>query len=273
MTGNEIINMCSAIIKRQDLNRDLLLMFINQQRRFILRSNYLYKIQRWITNFEPEDGFVNTNNPSVGVLKQARYVEWNPDPEENVAIDFSEHPYYENGIDGETIQKSGRKKKLLRLNTIQEVFEFIDNVDAIGEPAYYVVMQDGLKIIPAPTVGVINIFGEWYPPDLVDTTESLEQDDKLNKEISDVIIFNACAEYFDFLEEYEKAQMWRTKGQAQLDAYLLEIKRQMTDDRDLMERDPFGNLGIHHGWRDTGTNIYNTDELTGGTPGDYYSGN
>lgn len=261
MTGNEIINMCSAIIKRQDLNRDLLLMFINQQRRFILRSNYLYKIQRWITNFEPEDGFVNTQG-----MKQVRYVEWNPDPEDNVEIDFNTNPNGQNGI------ASGRKKKLLRLNTIQEAFEFIDNVDAIGEPAYYVVMQDGLKIIPAPTVGVINIFGEWYPPDLVDTEASLGQDDKLNKEISDVIIFNACAEYFDFLEEYEKAQLWRNKGQAQLEAYLVEIKRQMTDDRDLMERDPFGNLGIHHGWRDTGTNVYNTDELTGGTPGDTYSG-
>ena len=266
MTGKEILKMCSAIIKRQDLSRDLLLMFINQQRKLVLRSNYLYKIQKWVTGLEPEDGFVNTNNSSVGELKQARYVEWNPDPEDNVAIDFSEHPYYENGI-----EKSGRKKKLRRLNTIQEAFEFIDNVDAAGEPQYYIVMQDGLKIIPAPTVGVINIFGEWYPPDLVDTKESLEQDDKLNKEISDVIIFNACAEYFDFLEEYEKANLWRNKGALQLQEYLKEIKRQMTDDRNLMDRDPFGNLHIHHGWRDTGVLAYNTDELTGGTAGDKYN--
>ena len=259
MTGNQIITLCSAIIKRQDLNRDLLLMFINQQRRFILRSNYLYKIQQWITGFEPEDGFVNTDG-----VKQVRYVEWNPDPEDNVAIDFNTNPNKQNGID------SGRKKKLRRLNTIQEAFEFIDNVDAIGEPDFYVVMQGGLKVIPAPPFGVINIFGEWYPPDLENNTASLSKDDRLNKEISDVIIFCACAEYFDFLEEYEKAQLWRNKGMAQLQEYQKEIKKQMTDDRDLMARDPFGNLGIHHGWRDNGANIYNIDELTGGTAGDKY---
>lgn len=259
MTGNEIITMCQAIIKRQDLNTDLLLMFINQQRRVVLRSNYLYKIQRWETNLEPEDGFVKVDG-----LKQARYVEWNPDPDENVSVDFNTRA--QNGI------QSTRKKKLLRLNTIQEAFEFIDNVDVIGEPNYYIVMQDGLKIIPAPPVGVINIFGEWYPDDLENTPESLAKDDKLNKEISDVILFLGCSEYFDFLDEPEKADLWRRKGQALMEQYLLEIKRQMTDDRNLFERDPFGNLGIGHGWRKGGVAIYDIDELTGGTPTDIYSG-
>jgi len=129
MTGNELIELCKAIIKRQDLNKDLLLRFINQQRRLILRSNYLYKIQKWETDFEPEDGFVYTPT-----LKQARYVEWNPDPEDNVEVDFNTLNRPENGI------RSNRKKKLFRLNTIQEAFEFIGNVDAIGEPMYYVVM-------------------------------------------------------------------------------------------------------------------------------------
>jgi len=46
----------------------------------------------------------------------------------------------------------------------------------------------------------------------------------------------------------------------------------MTDDRYLMERDPFGNLGIHHGWFDTSQRLINVNELTGGTVGDTYSG-
>lgn len=260
MTGQKIIDMCSAIIKRQDLNIDLLLMFINQQRRLVLRSNYLYKIQKWVTGLEPENGFVVTDG-----LKQARYVEWNPDPEENVSIDFNENPDLYNGI------TTGRKKKLKRLNNINEAYEFINNVDAIGDPVYYIVMQGGLKIIPAPPIGVINVFGEWYPEDLENNQASLSKDDMLSKEISDVIIFNACAEYLDFLEEYEKADLWRKKGLAQLQEYLLEIKRQITDDRNLMDRDPFGNLNIHHGWRDNGVNAYNIDELTGGTVGNKYN--
>jgi hypothetical protein len=47
----------------------------------------------------------------------------------------------------------------------------------------------------------------------------------------------------------------------------------MTDDRDLMARDPFGNLGIHHGWRNNGVGVFNVNELTGGTTGDMYDNN
>ena len=251
MNGKEIVTMCAAIIKRQDLNVDLLLQFINQQRRSILRKTYLYRIQKWVINLEPEDGFVRTKS-----LKQARYVEWNPAPEDNVAIDFDT-----NGI-GE------RKKKLFPLNTIQEAFEIYDNVDAIGEPMYYIVMEGGLKIIPAPPIGVINVFGEWYPEDL---TNSDKSEDGLSKEIGDIITYYACAEYFDFLNETDKANLWRTKGQMMLEEYLSEIKRQQTDDRNLFERDPFGNLNIGHGWRKNTGYVYDIDELTGGTPTDEYN--
>ena len=251
MNGKEIVTMCAAIIKRQDLNEDLLLQFINQQRRFILRNKYLYRIQQWRIGLEPEDGFVRTKG-----LKQARYVEWNPKPEDNVVLDIDT-----NGI-GE------RKKKLFPLNTIQEAFEIYDNVDAIGEPMYYIVMQGGLKIIPAPPIGVINVFGEWYPEDLTNNEKS---EDGLSKEIGDVVVYCACAEYFDFLNETDKANLWRTKGQMLLEEYISEIKRQMTDDRPLFARDPFGNLNIGHGWRKNVGFVYPIDELTGGTPTDEYN--
>lgn len=262
MNGREIVTMCSAIIKRQDLNEDLLLQFINQQRRYILRATYLYRIQKWVTDLEPEDGFVRTKG-----LKQARFVEWNPEPEDNVAIDFNTEPYKYNGVN------TKRRKKLFPLNTIQEAFEIYDNVDAIGEPMYYVVMQGGLKIIPAPPIGVINIFGEWYPEDYYnrENETNLEEEDGLSKEIADIIVYASCAEYFDFLMEPEKAQMWRQKAEALLSGYLTEIKRQMTDDRPLFARDPFGNLQIGHGWRKNIGFTYDIDELTGGTQTDEYT--
>lgn len=85
-------------------------------------------------------------------------------------------------------------------------------------------------------------------------------------------VYNASAEYLDFLEEFEKAQLLRNKAQVLLDGYLKEIKKQMTDDRELMERDPFGNLGVHHGWYDNTPRLIDVNELTGGTAGNIYSG-
>lgn len=98
-----------------------------------MRNNYLYKIQKWVVGFEPEDGFVTTDG-THGSLKQARFVEWNPDPDDNVDIDFNTNPDIRRGV------RDGRSKKLLRLNTIQEAFDVVENVDAAGEPQYYIVM-------------------------------------------------------------------------------------------------------------------------------------
>ena len=226
--------MCSAIIKRQDLNEDLLLKYINQERQAALRETYLYRIQEWRRNLEPEDGFLRTPR-----LKQARYVEYDPSPQDNIAISNS------------------KKKKLFPLNTLQEAYDLYDNVDVAGEPMYYIVLQGGLKIIPMPTVGVINIYGEWYPEDI----QKDDTEDSLTKEISDIIVYNACAEYFDFLAEPEKGQLWRTKAQ----------ERQMTDDRDLFARDPFGNLFLINGRRKDRGKVYHIDELTGGTEGVEYN--
>lgn len=245
MTGEQIVKMCNRIIKRQDLDTDLLLMLINQQRKIVFRSTYLYKIQSWKRNIEPEDGFC-----TLPTLKQARYVEWTPDTQDN--LDFT----------------STRKKKLFRLNTINEAYEVYDDVDIIGEPLHYVVMQNGIKVIPAPTVGVVNIFGEWYPEDI----KNDNAEDPLTREVSDAIIYLACAEYFDFLAEPDKATLWRNKGTELIKAYLLEIKRQMTDDKEMYARDPFGNLGYIHGTRREQGHVYDVDELTGGTLGDIYDG-
>lgn len=247
MTGKEIVDMCGRIIKRQDLDTDLLLMFINQQRHMVFRSTYLYKLLGWKRNFEPEDGFVTTGDK----LKQARYVEWNPDPQDNLEL-----------------SPSVRKKKLFRLNTIGEAYEIYDDVDAMGEPLHYIVMENGIKVIPAPSIGVINIFGEWYPEDI----KNDDTEDTLEKEVSDAIVYLGCAEYFDFLMETDKGQLWRAKAKTMLDAYFYEIKRQITDDKELFARDPFGNLGIIHGTRREVGYTYDTDELTGGTKGDVYDG-
>lgn len=244
MTGAEIVTMCSAIIKRQDLNVDLLLHFINTQRRTVLRENYLYRIQEWRRNLEPEDGFLRTPR-----LKQARFVEYDPEPHDNIAV------------------SSTKKKKLFPLNTLQDAYDIYSNVDVAGIPMYYIVMQGGLKIIPMPTVGVINIYGEWYPEDIANDN----QEDPLTKEISDITIYLACAEYFDFLEEAEKAQLWRSKAIAMLDKYNKEIKRQMTDDRELFARDPFGNSPNINGMRVRKGRVYDIDELSGGTEGVEYN--
>ena len=249
MNGAEIVTMCSNIIKRQDLNENLLLQFINQQRRHVLRSTYLYRIQKWERNLEPEDGFVRTKG-----LKQARYVEWQPNP-------YEDYPFVAS-TEGTINPRKPRKKKLFPLSTMQDVYRLYRNTDVVGEPRYYVVVQGGLQIVPMPTVGVINIYGEWYPEDLANSPQS---EDGISKELGDVIVYLACAEYFDFLEEPEKAKTWREKGSAALAEYMREIKRQMTDDRPLFARDPFGNLPM---WNKVRGIVYTDEELNGGTAGD-----
>ena len=244
MTGSELVTMCSKIIKRQDLDTDLLLMFLNQQRRVVFRSSYLYKLDKWVRNLEPEDGFVSISN-----LKQARYVEYIPQ-EDN----------------GELV--STIRKKLFRLNTMQEVYEIYDNADVVGEPVHYIVVNGGLRVIPAPSIGVIDIFGEFVPEDMGnDSTEDI-----LSKELPDAICYLGCAEYFDYLGETDKGALWRAKAGVMLKAYLSEIKRQMTDGKDMCARDPFGNLGLVHGKRREAGHIYDIDELSGGTVGDVFDG-
>lgn len=228
MTGREIVAMCDKIIKRQDLDKSLLLMFINQQRRTILMDNYLYKLDKWIKYQEPENGFVKTTN-----LKQVRYLEY---------------------------QLNGHHKPLERINTYQELLEMYDDVDMVGEPNYYLIMSGGIKIVPMPPEGVINIFGEFYPADLKeDNTEDI-----LAEELSDVIIYFGCAEYFDMLNEQEQGAFWRAKGNAMFDKYIASVKRQMTDDKELMARDPFGNIGLVHGERRTGGGQIIIKNLDGG---------
>lgn len=59
--------------------------------------------------------------------------------------------------------------------------------------------------------------------------------------------------------------MWRQKADAMLEQYLKEIKRQMTDDRPLFARDPFGNLPM---WNKIRGKVYLDEELNGGTVND-----
>ena len=56
-----------------------------------------------------------------------------------------------------------------------------------------------------------------------------------------------------------------------LDKYNKEIKRQMTDDRELFARDPFGNAPTINGMPVRKGRIYDVDELTGGTEGVEYN--
>jgi hypothetical protein len=220
--------MCSKIIKRQDIDTDLLLQFINQQRRAVFRSTYLYKLDKWIKNIEPEDGYVEVPN-----LKQARYVEYSLD---------------------------NKRKKLFRLNTYGEVMEIYDSMDEMGEPQYYLVLSGQLRLVPIPIEGLVNVFGEFYPDDITNSNT----EDVLSKEISDAIVYLGCAEYFDMLGETDTANFWRSKGQSMLAAYMTEIKRQMTDDTELLARDPFGNLGIVHGRKSAMGTVMTIDELSGG---------
>ena len=154
----------------------------------------------------------------------------------------------------------GRQEELNRLNTFNEVLDIYSDIDVVGAPKHFIVLSGIIKLIPAPTEGTINVYGEFYPEDI----KADNNEDTLTKELSDAIIYLGCAEYLDMLAEHDKAQFWRTKGETMIQAYLSEIKRQMTDNVDMLARDPFGNIGLVHGLEaETGT-VLTLDELTGG---------
>lgn len=235
MTGKDILDKCDKIIKRQDLDRDLLLFFINSMRREIFRDKYIYKFNQYIKNVNCVDGIID-----LPTLKNPRVVEYELTDDTNVTT----------------------TTRLTKVLTYEKVLRLISSIEALGKPSYFYLNGTKIQILPVPTEGNINIYGEFWLPDLLDSNTST---DITTIEMPDILVYLGCAEYFDMLDETKTGSFWRQKGIALLDQYMKQIRRQETDGVDLLKRDPFGNLsGTTYGgsYDYEGTKM---DEVDGGT--------
>ena len=208
MTGKDILDRCSNIIHRQDLDRTQLLFFINTTRRTIFRNYHNFKFDQYRKNVTCTNGLISLTD-----LKTPRVVEYQ---------------------DTSIIQ-------LKRVPTYERVLELTPTLESIGNPAYYYINGTNVQILPAPTTGQINIMGEFWPADLTDSTDCT---DITTVEIPEILIYLGTAEYIDMLGE--DGSKWREKASSMFSEYLKDLKRQQTEGINLMERDPLGNLQTSH---------------------------
>lgn len=212
MNGKEILDRASNIIRRQDLDRSLLLFFINSVRRGIFRNK---QVKRF---FDYKENITCLN----GVIDMAAYSIKSPRTVEYVVT-----------ADDGTVTK----KYLARLMSYQQAMDIFGSLDAVGIPQAYLEMGTTMRILNAPATGQINIFGEFWPADLTDSNSS---SDIITAEIPEALVYLGVAEYLDMLGEADKAMYWRNKGSALVDVYMAQLNSMDFNNYDAWKRRPFG---------------------------------
>ncbi|MDR3563289.1 MAG: hypothetical protein P4N41_16715 [Negativicutes bacterium] len=211
MNSKEILDNASNIIRRQDLDRGLLLFFVNTVRRAVLRDKPVKRFYDYRQNLETVNGVLDMS--ALGI-KNARVVEW-----------------FRQNDDG-TVTKVA----LTKLISYRQAIELYGSLDAVGDAEAYLELGTTLRILPVPTAGEINVYGEFWPDDLTDSSAST---DIMTAEIPEALIYLGVAEYFDMLGEADKAQYWRQKGLTLADGYVAQLNSQDFDGCDVWKRRPF----------------------------------
>lgn len=212
MTGKEILDKASNIIRRQDLDRGLLLFFINSVRKAVFRERQVKRFYDYRENLNCVNGVIDMNAYRIKSPKTVEYV---------IAND-----------DGTTA-----KYYLARLVSYQQAMDIFGSLDAVGTPQAYLEMGTNMRIINVPVSGRINVYGEFWPADLADSDTS---SDVMSVEVPEALIYLGAAEYFDMLGEPDKATYWRNKGIGVVDAYMAQLNKMDFDSYDAWKRRPFG---------------------------------
>lgn len=231
MNAKEILDYAEKIIKRQDIDRELLLFFINSTRKAIVRDKNIRKFSQYFSNINITNGVIDLTPFNI---KGIRSVEW---------------------------QLGDSKIRLDKLYSYEDAIDIYHTLDKVGSTRHYLEMNGQLYLLLVPTEGTININAEVYPSDLSD---SINSKDMLTNDLGDAWVYLGAAEYFDMLGEVQSGQFWRQKGMFIVDQYLKQMRIHDTNGVELMNRDPFGSTP-------TGTNklqvVYDTvvvDDLDAG---------
>jgi len=187
-----MLGKAEKILARQDVDRSLLLFFMNTFRKAIIRDKEIFKFQKFLTNVAVVDGAVDLTALKVKAVK------------------LVEH------------DKGSEKIPLIKLENYATAREYYPDFYRDGKPAHY--YEQGLNLYILPIVGgTFNILAEVWPDELTDTVTST---DITTTEIPEVWIYVAAAEYFDYFDETDKGNYWRQKGTVLLEQYINQLNRQ-----------------------------------------------
>ena len=207
MNTSEIIDKAKQIIARTDVDRSLMLFFINSIIRGILRDKSIHK-------FYDHKIMAHTNGVIDGASLKS-------------VIDV----FYT--LDDET-------SKLLKIPDYKTAVSLYSDFTATGTPVYYLEEGTEIRILPVPTDGTLTVAGEFWPDDLTDSASS---SNVLTVEIPEALVYLGASEYFDYFDETTKGNYWRQKGMTILESYIQQSAKQ-TLYKINIDSDPLGNGGI-----------------------------
>ncbi|SCM82402.1 conserved hypothetical protein [uncultured Sporomusa sp.] len=195
MHTKEMLDKAVKIIARQDIDRDLMLFFMNTARRAIIRDKDITKFQQTLFAVPHVSGAIDLAALNI---KGVKVVE------------------YDSGMD---------KRLLTKLENYATARRYYTDFARTGRPEHYFEQGTKLQVLPAPAAGTINLVAEVWPIDLVDSTTST---DVTTTEIPEAWIYLAVAEYFDYFDEGEKGNYWRQKGSVLVEQYIAQLNAQET---------------------------------------------
>lgn len=193
MNAKEMLDKAVKIIARQDIDRDLMLLFMNAARKAVLRDRDITRFYQQLNNVSVTSGVIDTIPLN---LKSAKYIEFGQGSEKKPLAKFADY------------------------NTARKEYP---DFTVTGEPRYYIELGTQIIILPSYTGTAINIIGEVWPADLIDNITST---DITTMEIPEAWIYLAVAEYFDYFDETDKGNYWRQKGVLLVDQYIEQLQLQ-----------------------------------------------
>jgi len=209
MDATTILDNAAILVARQDINRDFLLLQLNAARHNIATK---YRIRRFLTSevLPCLNGIVDATG-----LKQALAVEF---------IDTDKAVY-----------------SLSRLASYADKRTAFPDPTITGTPTSYFEDSTNILILPIPTGGMINIYGEFWPEDLDDSVSS---GDIMTQDIPYALIYFTAAQYLSMLNDPgQNVQQYLQIAQNQLDNYMLLDRKQQLYGVGFSS-DPFGNGGV-----------------------------
>lgn len=195
MNAKEMLDKAVKIIARQDVDRDLMLFFMNTARRAIIRNKDITKFQQCLTNVTYVSGVIDIAALNVKGVKVVEY-------------------------------DDGTNKRLLtKIENYAKARKYYSDFTRAGQPEHYFEQGTKIQVLPVPAAGTINLVAEVWTADL---TDAITSTDITTTEIPEAWIYLAVAEYFDYFDEGDKGNYWRQKGSVLVEQYIAQLDAQET---------------------------------------------